>query len=145
MVLHLEPLRPPTGDRHDPRAEGRRARRFRCAFGSPFPLLQQPGIDLLLPEVLVDFFCAAAFQNDAGDPRHAVPDGEIGDRCAARHREQIVSFQHAALVAREDLSDRYTRIAIVDANVDSHPIERQNRGIRARAPGRNQHARIAQQ
>ena len=145
VVLHLQPLRAEPGNRRDARAERRRACRFGGALDAAFALLQQARIDLLLGQGLVDLLRPATLEDDPGNARHAVPDRKVGHRRSARHREQILAFEHAGSMAREDLPDRDARVAVVDPDVDRHLIERQDRGIRRRAAGRNQHAEIAQE
>ena len=120
-------------------AENRRAPRIGRVV---FPHLQQPRVDRLPLEVLVNLPRAAALENHAGNARNAVPDGEIGDRRPARQREDPVAFEDARIVAGEDLPDRDARHAVVDADVHLHLGEREDVRIGLRAVGRNQHARV---
>jgi len=120
VVADLEALGSERRNGHDARAEDVAAHGF---AGLALALLEQAGIDGLPAQAVVDLFGAPAFDDDARDAGHVIPDGEIGDQAARRQRENIVAFEHVAGVVAEDLPYRNAGVAIIDEDVHDHLIE----------------------
>ena len=145
MVLDLQPLRAEAGNRHDPRAECGRPRRLRGALGPALSLLQEPGIDAFLRQTLVDLTGPSALQDHPGNPGDAVPDGKIRDRGAAGQREQILSLQNAAEMGGKHLLDRHVGVAVIDADIGGHALEREDGRVGTRPAGWDQDSDVAGQ
>jgi hypothetical protein len=92
--------------------------------------LQQTGIDLLHPKLIIDFGSAFSFQNDTGDPDHSIPDRKIGDGCVTRNRKNVFSFLRAAPVISKDLLDADSRVLMIDPNLNVCFVQSKNGWIR---------------
>ena len=107
-----------------------------------FALLEQPGIDRLVFQFLINRLGAFSLQDHRRDAHRAIPHRKIGDLRAAGQRNDVVPFLGPACMVCEDLPDPHPRIAVVDVDLNFHLGHRQDGRIRRFFVRGNEHAAI---
>ncbi len=87
-------------------------------------LLQQTWIDSLHFRLLINLLRATPFQNHTRNSSHVIPNRKIGNNRPAGECKNVIPFQHAAAVIREDLTHAHARMPVIDMNVDGHLFQR---------------------
>ncbi len=98
VILEFQPLCAKGRNGHDAGAEDGALLGF---FLAALPHLQQPRIDRLLLQLVVDLFRALALQNHRGNSRGAIPNGEVGNGGPRRQGENVVALFNAVASALE--------------------------------------------